>query len=45
MHFKYSLFEKNGVKYGKIHDDNIEYHIKRAYFYLGNLFNGNKQLS
>ncbi|XP_044740771.1 protein takeout-like [Chrysoperla carnea] len=45
MHFKYSLFEKNGVKYGKIHDDSIEYHIKRAYFYLDNLFNGNKQLS
>ncbi|CAH1961065.1 unnamed protein product [Acanthoscelides obtectus] len=44
-HFKYVLDKVNDEEYMKLtDDDNLDFQLKRAYFNLENLFDGNKQL-
>ncbi|XP_044740773.1 circadian clock-controlled protein daywake-like [Chrysoperla carnea] len=41
----FDLIEKKGVKYLKLKDTDVKFDVKRAYFRLENLFDGNKELS
>lgn len=44
--FRYTIFfkkeDKNGKKFAKIDDDNLEWKIEKAHFKFDNLFNGNQ---
>ncbi|XP_049820156.1 uncharacterized protein LOC109596647 [Aethina tumida] len=40
----WTIYQKDGEDYMKIENPSLEYKLRRAHFYHGNLFNGNEEL-